>query len=103
MRSGGQVTTSYTYYQNGKTFKTRTPLEIPRPSDYDLYRKITRVTDPRGFIRQYEYDQNGLHDQDDRAGQRDTPVQERFTSLLLRARRTAWAIAPPIPTTPTAT
>jgi len=27
---------------------------------YDLYRKITRVTDPRGFIRQYEYNADGL-------------------------------------------
>ena len=28
--------------------------------DYDLYRKSTRFTDPRGFIREYEYDSNGL-------------------------------------------
>lgn len=59
-RNGKPVATSYSYYQNGKTFKDADALGNTETLDYDLYRKITRVTDPRGFIRQYEYDQNGL-------------------------------------------
>ncbi|WP_157748420.1 RHS repeat domain-containing protein [Thauera sinica] len=27
--------------------------------DYDLFRRSTRVTDPRGGVRQYDYDENG--------------------------------------------
>ena len=60
VRSGTPVTTSYSYYQNGKTFQDADALGNTETLDFDLYRKITRVTDPRGFIRQYEYDQNGL-------------------------------------------
>lgn len=27
--------------------------------DYDLYRKSTRVTDAKGYVREYFYDDNG--------------------------------------------
>lgn len=59
-RNGQQVKTAFSYYQNGKTFNYSNTLGHTETLDYDLYRKSTRVTDPRGFIRQYEYDANGL-------------------------------------------
>ncbi|MFA7061646.1 MAG: DUF6531 domain-containing protein, partial [Pedobacter sp.] len=59
-RSGQTVKTAFKYYQNGKTFNYSNSLGHTETMDYDLYRKSTRVTDPRGFIREYEYDQNGL-------------------------------------------
>ncbi len=60
VRDGKPVKTAFAYYQNGKTFNYANSLGYTETMDYDLYRKITRVTDPRGFIRDYEYDQNGL-------------------------------------------
>ena len=60
VRGGTPVTTSFSYYQNGTTFNYANSLGFGETMDYDLYRKITRVTDPRSFIREYEYDQNGL-------------------------------------------
>ena len=60
MRNGTPVTTSYSYYQNGKTFQDADALQDTETLDYDLFHMSTRVTDPSGFIRQYEYDQNGL-------------------------------------------
>lgn len=54
------VITWYAYYQNGKTFANMDGLNNAEVMGYDLYRKITSVTDPRGYIRQYEFDQNGL-------------------------------------------
>jgi RHS repeat-associated protein len=59
-RGGTPVTTTFNYYQNGKTFNYSNSLGHTETMDYDLYRKSTRVTDPRGFIREYEYDSNGL-------------------------------------------
>jgi RHS repeat-associated protein len=59
-RNGLQVKTTFKYYRNGKTFNYSNNLGHTETLDYDLYRKITRVTDPRGFIREYEYDANGL-------------------------------------------
>ena len=59
-RSGQQVKTAFKYYRNGKTFNYGNNLGNTETLDYDLYRKSTRVTDPRGFIREYEYDTNGL-------------------------------------------
>ncbi len=60
LRNGVPVKTAFAYYQNGKTFDYANSLGHTETMDYDLYRKITRVTDPRGFIREYEYDQDGL-------------------------------------------
>ncbi|MEW6401338.1 MAG: RHS repeat-associated core domain-containing protein [Chloroflexota bacterium] len=59
LRDGAQVKTAFTYYRNGKTFDYSNSLGHTETMDYDLYRKITRVTDPREFIREYEYDPNG--------------------------------------------
>jgi RHS repeat-associated protein len=58
-RNGIPVTTTFRYYQNGKTFNYANSLGHTETLDYDLYRKTTRVTDPRGGIREYEYDPSG--------------------------------------------
>jgi len=59
-RGGTPVATTFVYYQNGKTFNYKNSLGQAETMDYDLYRRSTRVTDPRGFVREYEYDANGL-------------------------------------------
>ncbi len=38
------------YYQNSRAFNYQNTLGHTETLDYDLYRKATRVTDPRGFI-----------------------------------------------------
>ena len=53
------VQTTFTYYQNGRTFSDANGLRQTETLDYDLFRNTTRVTDPRGGIRTYEYDQSG--------------------------------------------
>ena len=55
-RDGKQVRTKFTYYQNNKAFNYGNALGHTEYLDYDLYRQNTRVTDPRGFVRQYHYD-----------------------------------------------
>ena len=55
----GDVTTTFQYYQNGKAFLNRNALGQGETLEYDLYRKRTRVTDPRGFVRKYFYDKDG--------------------------------------------
>ena len=53
------VKTSFAYYQNGRTFNDHDALNNTETLDYDLFRKNTRVTDPRGGIREYQYDNAG--------------------------------------------
>lgn len=53
------VRTEFQYYQNGRTFNYNNALSGNETLDYDLFRKTTRVTDPRGNVRSYEYDANG--------------------------------------------
>lgn len=55
----GDVTTSFAYYQNGKTFNNANAFGHGETIDYDLFRKSTRVTDPRGFIRTHHYSKDG--------------------------------------------
>ena len=57
--TGGDVTISYDYYRNGKAFSNFNALGEGEVVDYDLFRKRTRVTDPRGFVRTHFYDRNG--------------------------------------------
>lgn len=59
LRNGLPVKTTFSYYRNGKAFNYQNALGQTETLDYDLYRKTTRVTDPRGGIRQYEYDSSG--------------------------------------------
>ena len=58
-RDGQPVKTGFAYYQNGRAFKQTNSLAYGDTLDYDLYRKSTRVTDARGFVREYFYDDNG--------------------------------------------
>lgn len=58
-RDGKAVRSGFTYYQNGKTFRNYNGLDEAESLDYDLFRKSTRVTDPRGGVRDYEYDSYG--------------------------------------------
>lgn len=55
-RNGQYVTTTFTYYENDKAFDYTNQLGHAETLDYDLYRQSTRVTDPRGFVREYFYD-----------------------------------------------
>jgi len=55
-RDGQQVSTTFAYYRNHKAFNYANQKNETETLDYDLYRRRTRVTDPRGFIREYEYD-----------------------------------------------
>jgi RHS repeat-associated protein len=54
-----QVKTTFAYYQNGKAFNYTNALGETETLDYDLFRRSTRVTDPRGFVREYFYDSYG--------------------------------------------
>jgi YD repeat-containing protein len=52
-RGGAQASTTFAYYQNGKTFTYADTLGDTNTLDYDLFRMNTRVTDPRGFNYAY--------------------------------------------------
>ena len=58
-RDGKTVATRFAYYQNGRTFQQTNSFGQGDTLDYDLYRKSTRVTDARGFVREYHYNENG--------------------------------------------
>jgi RHS repeat-associated protein len=59
LRGGMMVQTKFKYYENGRTFQQTNSFDAGDTLDYDLYRKSTRVTDARGFVREYFYDENG--------------------------------------------
>nr|MBF0223393.1 hypothetical protein [Desulfobulbaceae bacterium] len=59
LRAGAQVTTTFNYYENDRAFSYTNIQGESEILDYDLFRKKTRVTDPRGFIRTHLYDENG--------------------------------------------
>ena len=58
-RDGKTVATKFKYYENGRTFQQTNSFDVGDTLDYDLYRKSTRVTDARGGVREYHYDDNG--------------------------------------------
>ena len=58
-RNGQAVKTAFSYYRDGRVFDYRDALGHGETLDYDLYRKSTRVTDPNGGIREYDYDADG--------------------------------------------
>ncbi|WP_081733733.1 RHS repeat-associated core domain-containing protein [Methylomonas sp. 11b] len=72
-RNSQTVKTTFNYYQNGRAFNYHNALNHTETLDYDLYRKTTRVTDPRGGIRRYSYDADG----------RMTKLEEADGGLLL--------------------
>ena len=55
----GDVVTTFKYYENSKAFMNENAFGQGETLEYDLFRKSTRVTDPRGFVREYFYDKNG--------------------------------------------
>jgi RHS repeat-associated protein len=59
LRNGLKVKTTFTYYQNGRTFSDSDGMGNTETLDYDLFRSVTRVTDPRGGVRHYHYDASG--------------------------------------------
>lgn len=58
-RNNQAVKTTFNYYRNGKTFSYHDTLGNTETLSYDLYRKNTRVTDPRDGVREYSYDADG--------------------------------------------
>jgi len=50
------VKTTFSYYQNGKTFQYADGLGDTTSMDYDLFRQQTRVTDPLGNVKEFDYD-----------------------------------------------
>ncbi len=58
-RDGWRASTTFGYYENNRALDYQNTLGHTETLDYDLYRKRTRVTDPRGFIREYSYDKDG--------------------------------------------
>ena len=59
LRAGQPSKVTFGYYQNGKTFNYSNSLGQTEALDYDLFRRSTRVTDPRGGVREYFYDAYG--------------------------------------------
>ena len=59
LRNNQVVKTTFNYYRNGRAFNYYNALMQTETMDYDLYRKRTRVTDPRGGVREYNYDADG--------------------------------------------
>jgi RHS repeat-associated protein len=57
-RDGKQVETAFSYYEDSKTFNYINTLDEEESLDYDLFRQRTRVTDPRGFVREHHYDKD---------------------------------------------
>jgi len=58
-RTGEQVATAFSYFENNRAFNYANQLGHTEFMDYDLYRKRTRITDPRGFVREHTYDEDG--------------------------------------------
>ncbi len=59
-RAGGVERTRFAYYRNRRAFHYVNALGETETLDYDLYRKRTRVTHPRGFVRAYFYNGEGV-------------------------------------------
>ena len=53
------LSTDFNYFKNNRAFKYSDNLGNTETLDYNLFGKQTRVTDPRGFVREYAYDRDG--------------------------------------------
>jgi len=58
-RAGKQKTTTFSYYENDQAYSYIDQLGSIELLTYDLFRKRTRITNPRGFITEHYYDENG--------------------------------------------
>jgi RHS repeat-associated protein len=59
LRNGQNVQTAFQYYRNGRAFSQKNALGQGENLEYDLFRRRTSVTDPRGAVRAHTYDANG--------------------------------------------
>lgn len=58
-RAGKQKTMSFGYYENNQAYNYIDQLGNEESLTYDLFRKRTRITNPRGYITEHLYDENG--------------------------------------------
>ncbi len=58
-RNGQQKSMAFSYYENGQAYDYIDTLAQAESLTYDLFRKSTRITNPRGFITEHLYDKNG--------------------------------------------
>lgn len=58
-RGGQQRSMLFNYYENGRAYNYTDQLGNEESLIYDLFRRRTRVTNPRGFVTEHHYDENG--------------------------------------------
>jgi len=58
-RGGQRHTTAFRYYENNQTYAYSNTMGETESLFYDLFRKRTRITDPRGGRTEHYYDTNG--------------------------------------------
>lgn len=58
-RNGVKKTMTFGYYDNNQAYNYVDKLGSEESLIYDLFRRRTRVTNPRGFMTEHYYDQNG--------------------------------------------
>ncbi len=59
IRNGKSWKMAFTYYENDQAYDYTNTLGEAESLSYDLFRKRTRVTDPRGNAMEHYYDENG--------------------------------------------
>ncbi|MCF6325589.1 MAG: DUF6531 domain-containing protein [Gammaproteobacteria bacterium] len=58
-RNGQNKRMKFSYYENDQAYAYVDTLDNIESVTYDLFRKRTRITNPRGFITEHYYDENG--------------------------------------------
>ncbi len=58
-RGGKQKTMTFSYYENGQAYSYVDQNASKESLIYDLFRRRTRITNPRGLITEHYYDENG--------------------------------------------
>lgn len=91
-----QRTLSFDFYENGRAFSTSDALGATEFYEYDLFRRETTVTDPRGFTRAHVNDARGalemLVQQDDNSLRfQNNSDNLRYTKRDAYGRRTEYS------------